>query len=56
MRKKVGMGETRVQVQGEGGGVKIKLASSPVPSWGPRTHHVPQQVPKESPITLFDHF
>ena len=39
MRKKVEMGE----MGGGGGGVKIKLASSPVLSWGPHTHHVPHR-------------
>ena len=51
MRKKVEMGETGCKFKL--GGVKMKLASSPVPSWGPRTHHVPPQVPRKSPITLF---
>ena len=32
-----------VQAEGGGGGVKIKRASSPVLSWGPRTHHVPHR-------------
>ena len=31
------------KVRGEGGGVKLKLASSPVLSWGPRKHHVPHR-------------
>ena len=43
MRKKVEMGETGCKSKpwGGGGGGKIKLASSPVPSRGPRTHHIP---------------
>ena len=54
MRKKVEMGETGCKSKlGGGGRVQIRLASSPVPSWGPRTHDVPPQVPRESPITLF---
>ena len=52
MCKELEMGETRVSIQA-GGGVKNKLASSPMPSWGPRTHQVPPQMPRESPIILF---
>ena len=54
IRKKVEMGETGCKSKhAGGGGVKIKLASSPVLSRGPRTHHVPPQVPRESPRALF---
>ena len=55
MRKKVEMGETRCKFK-LGGGVKIKLASSPVPSRGPRTRHVPPRCPENRPEHFFDHF
>ena len=52
MRKKVEMGETGCKSKLGGGGQNQTCFITRAVT-GPRTHHVPPQVPRKSPKTLF---